>query len=115
MSEEEIKEFFVDSRIFFSKSLFLVKEFLNTNKKLKIVANTNNAGYASKLAEYLRRLGFVEFDNIQTETLIRDGRRQTRMIFIVHVTKDFDKLYKESLEEKKKRNDERAKQKTKNP
>ena len=112
---EDIKEFSVDSRDFFSKSLYLVKEMLNTNKKLKIVANTISATYTSKLAENLRRLGYIEYDNIQTETFIRDNRRQTRLVFTVHVTKDFDKLYKESLEEKKKRDEGRAKKETKNP
>ena len=106
---EDIKEFSVDSRNFFSKSLYLVKEFLRANKKLKIVGNTNSASNASKLAENLRRLGLVDYDDIQTETSIRDGRRQTRLVFTVHVTKDFDKLYKESLEEKKKRDEEREK------
>ena len=105
----EIKEFKVDSRDFFSKSMYLCKEFLNTNKKINIVAPTNSASQATRLAETLRRLGYVQFDDIQTQTLIREGRRQTRIVITVHNTPDFDKLYKESLEERKKREEERNK------
>ena len=102
----DIKEFPVDSRDFFTKSMYLCKEFLNTNKKINIVAPTNSASQATRLAETLRRLGYVQFDDIQTQTLIREGRRQTRIVITVHNTPDFDKLYKESLEERKKREEE---------
>ena len=105
----DIKEFPVDSRDFFSKSMYLAKEFLNTNQKLKIVANSRSANEGIRLAETLRRLGYIDFDDIQTETVIRDGRRQTRIVITVHNTPNFDKLYKESLEENKKRYEERKK------
>ncbi len=111
----DIKEFPVDSRNFFSKSMYLAKEFLNTNKKIKIVANTNSASHATRLAETLKRLGYVDFDDIQTETLVREGRRQTRIAITVHNTPDFDKLYKESQEERKKREEERKKNEGKKP
>ena len=91
----DIKEFPVDSRDFFSKSMYLAKEFLNTNQKIKIVANSRSANEGIRLAETLRRLGYIDFDDIQTETIIRDGRRQTRIVITVHNTPDFDKLYKE--------------------
>ena len=111
----DIKEFPVDSRDFFSKTMYLAKEFLNNEKKIKIVASTVSASYAARLAETLKRFGYVEFDDIQTETLIREGRRQTRMVITVHVTSEFDKLYKESLEERKKREEERKKEGGKKP
>ena len=105
----DIKEFPVDSREYFSSSMYLCKEFLNTNKKINIVATTSSAGQASRLAETLRRLGYVSIDDIQTQTLVRDGRRQTRIVITVNNTPDFDKLYKESLEERKKKEEERKK------
>ena len=105
----DIKEFPVDSRDFFSKSMYLAKEFLNTNQKIKIVANSRSANEGIRLAETLRRLGYVSIDDIQTQTLVRDGRRQTRIVITVHNTPDFDKLYKESLEERKKKEEERKK------
>ena len=105
----DIKEFPVDSRNYFSKSMYLAKEFLNTNKKIKIVANTKSASHATRLAETLKRLGYVEFEDIQTETLVRENRRQTRIVITVHNTPNFDKLYKESQEERKKREEEERK------
>ena len=105
----DIKEFIVDSRDYFSKSMNLTKEFLNTNKKIKIVANTRSASQAAHVAEALRRLGYVEFDDVQTQTLVTDGRRQTKLVITVHNTPNFDKLYKESLEERKKKEEERKK------
>ena len=111
----DIKEFPVDARNFFPKSMYLAKEFLNTNKKIKIVANTNSASQAARLAETLKRLGYVDFDDIQTETLVREGRRQTRIAITVHNTPNFDKLYKESNEERKKREEERKKNEGKKP
>ena len=111
----DIKEFPVDSRDFFSKSIYLAKEFLNTNKKIKIVGISNSASVATRLAETLRKFGYVEFDDIQTETLIREGRRQTRIVITVHNSPNFDKLYKESIEENKKRKEERKKNEEKKP
>ena len=110
----DIKEFRVDSREFFGRSMYLCKEFLNNNKTINIVANTNSASQATRLAETLRRLGYVSIDNIQTQTLVRDGRRQTRIVITVNNTPDFDKLYKESLEERKKKEEERKKKEEEN-
>ena len=105
----DIKEFAVDSRDFFSKSMYQFKEFLKANKQIKIVANTLNANQAARLAETLRRLGYIEFDDIKTETQIRNDSRQVRLVMTVHVTPDFDKLYQEHEAERKKQMDEREK------
>ena len=105
----DIKEFKVDSRDRFGKSMFLAKEFLNTNKKIKIIGTTSNAVVATRVAESLRRFGYIEFDDIQTETLIIDGRRQTRLVITVHNSPEFEKLYKESEDQRKQREEERKK------
>ena len=105
----EIKEFKVDSRDFFGKSMYLCKEFLKTNKKIKIVANSISASQATHIAETLKRLGYVEFDDIQTETSVANDRRQTRIVITVHNTPNFDKLYAENEEARKKREEERKK------
>ena len=105
----DIKEFEVDSYKFFSKSMNEFKEFLKANKKIKIVGTTPNANQASHLAESLRRLGYIEFDDIKTETLVKNDSRQVRLVFTVHTTPDFDKLYQEHEAERKKREEERKK------
>ena len=105
----DIKELQVDSREFFSKSMYQFKDCLKANKKIKIVANTLNTNQAARLAETLRRLGYIEFDDIQTETVIRNDSRQVRLIITVHVTSDFDKLYQEHEAERKEKIEERKK------
>ena len=105
----DIKEFEVDSYKYFSKSMNEFKEFLKANKKIKIVGTTPNANQASHLAEALRRLGYIEFDDIKTETLVKNDSRQVRLVFTVHTTPDFDKLYQEHEAERKKREEERKK------
>jgi len=89
--------------------MYLCKEFLKTNKKIKIVAQTNSASQATRLAETLKRLGYVDFDNIQTETSVANDRRQTRLVITVHNTPNFDKLYAENEEARKKREEEKKK------
>ena len=98
----DLKEFQVDSRNFFPKTLQQGKEFLNGNKKGKIVANTLSANQATGVAETLKRLGYIEFDDIKTVTNVVDNTRQVQLIITVHATPDFDKLFKESEEERKK-------------
>ena len=105
----DLKEFQVDSRNFFPKTLQQVKEFLNGNKKGKIVANTPSANQATGVAETLKRLGFIEFDDIKTVTNVVNNTRQVQLIITVHTTPDFDKLFKESEDERKKKEEERKK------
>ncbi len=105
----DIKEFVVDPRDYPRKVIYLVKEFLKANKKIKLIGNTNCAESATRAAETLKRLGYVEYDDIQTETLVDDGRRKTRIVITIHNTPNFDKLYQENEEARKKREEERKK------
>ena len=111
----DIKEFKVNSFDSYPRNMFLVKELLNSSKKIKIIGTTKNAVQATHVAESLRRLGYVDIDDIQTETLITEGRRQTRLVIIVHNTPNFDKLYKENEEARKKREEEKKKRSEKKP
>ena len=105
----DIEEFKVDSRDFFAKAMYQAKQSLRAHKKLKIIGTSLNANLASRIAETLKRLGYIEFDDIKTETKIINDSRQVRLIITVHITDDFEKLYKENEEERKKREDERKK------
>ena len=106
----DIKEFHVDSRNFFRQTIQKMKEFLKDNKKGKIVANTHNADQATGASERLRREGYIEFDDVKTETRIVDNTRNVQLIITVHTTENFDKLFKESEEERKKRFEEKQKE-----
>ena len=105
----DIEEFKVDSRDFFPKTMFQCKESLRAHKKLKIVGTTLNANQATRLAETLKRLGYIEFDDVQTQTIIVNDSRQVRLVITVHITSDFEILYQENIEERKKKEEERKK------
>ena len=89
--------------------MYYVKEFLLPSDRINIVAGTKSSTVATRAAETLVRLGYVTFDNIQTLTEVKNDRRNIRLIITLKKTKDFDKLYKENEEEKKKKQAEREK------
>ena len=105
----DIKEFLVDPYDFPNKVIYLAKEFLKTHKRIKIVGNTKSAPTATRVAETLKRLGYIEYENVQTETLIDNDRRKTRILITVHNTPNFDKLYQENEEVRKQKEEERKK------
>ena len=109
----DIKELELDSRDRFSKSMYLTKLFLKNNKKIKLIGKTLNVNETTHVAENLKRLGYVEFDDIKTETIVVNDSRQVRLIITMHASPDFDKLYKENEEERKKRVEEREKEQKK--
>ncbi len=88
--------------------MFLAKKLLVPKDTLNIIAGTSSAGTASGAAETLRRLGYITYDDIRTETIVLYGRRKTRFIIAVRKTKDFDKLNKEYEDKKKELEEQRA-------
>lgn len=104
---DSVKELRVSSFDSLKKVMFLAKQLLVPNDTLNIIANTNSAGTAAGAAETLRRLGYIDYDDIRTETVIEQGSRRTKFVIAVHKTKDFDRLYKEHEENKKKMEEER--------
>ena len=105
----EIKEYKVEEFDNTKKVMYYVKEFLLPSDRINIVAGTKSSPVATRAAETLVRLGYVTFDNIQTLTEVKNDRRNIRLIITLKKTKDFDKLYKENEEEKKKKQAEREK------
>ena len=109
----DIKELKLDSRDYFPKSMDFAKRFLKDNRKIKLVANTPNVNHTTRVAETLKREGYVNFEDIQTHTKIVNDSRQVILIIVLEATPDFDKLYKEDEEQRKKKMDERKKQEEK--
>ena len=99
----DLEEIRVDSRDYFYKSIDQAKTSLRAHKQAKIVGTTLNVERATSVAENLKRNGYIEFDDVQTETKIVNNNRQVRLVITVHITPDFEKLYKEHEEERKKR------------
>ena len=105
----EIKEYKVEEFDNAKKVMYYVKEILLSTEKINIVAGTKSSAVATRSAETLVRLGYVTFDNVQTLTEVRNDRRNIRLIITLKKTSNFQKLYKENEEEKKKKQAEREK------
>ena len=112
----EIKELPVAEYEHGKKVMYFAKDILRSSEKLNIVGNSRSAPVASRAAETLVRLGYVTFENIQTLTEIKNGRRSLKLIITLKKTPDFKKLYDENEKFKKEKELERekeAKEKTK--
>lgn len=107
MSSDSAKELRVSSYESLKKVMFMAKQLLVHSDTLNIIAGTNSAGTASGAAETLRRLGYITYDDIKTETIIENGNRKTRFTISVRKTKDFDTLFKEHEAKKKQMEEER--------
>ena len=106
----DIKELRVGEYDFPKKIIYLAKQMLLSSEQLNLVASTKSAGTASRAAETLVRLGYVNYVNVQTLTDVRNDRRSTKLIITVKKTNSFDKLYKENEEFKKQKDAERQKE-----
>ena len=99
--EEEIPELSVDEYDHFKKVMYLSKELLLTKDRINIIAGTNSAPVATRAAQNLVRFGYVNFENIQTLTEVRNNSRFTKLILTIKKTKDFQKLYDKNKEDNK--------------
>jgi hypothetical protein len=94
------------------KIMYLAKEMLLASEKINISATTNSSPIAARAAETLQRLGYITYENIKTETFIERGKR-IRFVITIKKTSNFEKLYKENEEFKKKKDEERKAQEAK--
>ena len=106
----EIKELRVAEYEHGKKVMYFAKDILRSNEKINVVATTGSAAVASRAAETLVRLGYVTFDNIQTLTEIKNGRRAIKLIITLKKTSNFEKLYEENEKFKKEKELEREKE-----
>ena len=109
----DIKQLFVSSYDSHKRIMFLAKEQLTNNEKLSLIASTGSAPATTIAAENLVRLGYVTFENIQTDTEIQDGKRKIKLIITLKKTANFQKLFDENekLREQKKPKEKKKKMK----
>ena len=105
--EGDQKELRVNNFDSLKKVMFFAKQFLLKSDTLNLVASTNSIGTAAGAAETLKRLGYVTYGDIQTETVIDSNTRRSRCIIVLKKTKDFQTLYNQHEENKKKYEEER--------
>ena len=94
------------------KIMFLIKELLLKNNKIVVKASRKSTDNAAKACQALVRFGYVEYSDIKTETNVEKDRRIILILITLTKTKDFDRLYKENEELRKKRAEERKKEET---
>ena len=109
----EINEFKVEQYDNTKKVMYHVKEILKSNEKINITAFTKSSPIATRAAESLVRLGYATFENIQTLTEVKNDRRSIKLVITLKKAADFDKLYKENEEKRKKIQEEKEKEKEK--
>ncbi len=109
---QDIKELRVGPLESTKRIMYLAKEFLLSNDVIDVVAGTNAAEVASRSCEALVRLNYVTYTDIRTETNVVNDQRKTRLVIRLKKTPQFDSLYQENEENRKKREAAREEQKT---
>ena len=100
--------------------MYVVKQSLKTKEKVDIRARPAGAAQVVRVAEALKRLGYITYVKYETNTAIDDGKLRRFIVVTVQKTKDFEKLFSEreaernkQLEEKKKKDEEKKKNEVK--
>ena len=89
--------------------MYLTKEFLLNNNVVDLTSGTQGAPVATRAADTLVRLNYVTYESVRTETSVMNDRRRTRLVIRLKKSKDFQKLYAENEERRKKNEEERKK------
>ena len=83
--------------------MYVVKQVLKLKEQIDIRARTSAAAQVVRVAEALKRLGYITYVKYQTTTVINEGRLQRFIIVTVKKTANFDKLFNEREAERAKK------------
>ena len=89
--------------------MYVVKQALKSKEQVDIRARPLGAAQVVRVAEALKRLGYITYVKYMTTTTVTDGRLQRYIVVTVKKTKDFQKLYDEREAERKKNMEEQEK------
>ena len=89
--------------------MYVVKQVLRSRETVDIRARPLGAAQVVRVAEALKRLGYITYVKYMTTTTVTDGRLQRYIVVTVKKTKDFQKLYDEREAERKKNMEEQEK------
>ena len=89
--------------------MYIVKQSLKARETVDIRARPLGAAQVVRVAEALKRLGYITYQKYYTITQVNEGRLQRYIVVTVKKTKDFDKLYAQREEERKKMIEEKEK------
>ena len=83
--------------------MFVVKQVLKSRETCDIKARPSGAAQVVRVAEALKRLGYITYTKYTTTTVVSENNRLTRYITVsVKKTKDFQKLFDEREKEREK-------------
>lgn len=83
--------------------MYVVKQVLKTKEQIDIRARPLAAAQVVRVAEALKRLGYITYVKYQTTTIINEGKLQRFIVVTVKKTANFDNLFKEREEERAKK------------
>ena len=89
--------------------MYVVKQVLKARETVDIRARPSGAAQVVRVAEALKRLGYITYVKYQTTTVVNEGRLQRYIVVTVKKTREFDKLFDEREKERNKMLDEKKK------
>ena len=75
--------------------MYVVKQVLKTRNTVDIRARPLGAAQVVRVAEALKRLGYITYEKYYTTTIVADGRLQRYIVVTVKKTPNFQKLFDE--------------------
>ena len=82
--------------------MYVVKQALKSKEQIDIRARPMGAAQVVRVAEALKRLGYITYVKYFTSTIVEKGRLQRFITVTVKKTQNFDKLYEQREAERKK-------------
>ena len=96
----EIKVLPIDNS---KKVMYNSKNILAKYDEIELTAGTGGSPVAVRAAENLVRLGYVVYESIKTDTILSNsGRRRTKLTIRLKKTNDYQKLFEENEEIRRK-------------
>ena len=91
--------------------MYVVKQVLKTRNTVDIRARPLGAAQVVRVAEALKRLGYITYEKYYTTTIVADGRLQRYIVVTVKKTPNFQKLFDEREAERTKMLEAKEKEK----
>ena len=91
--------------------MYVVKQVLKTRNTVDIRARPLGAAQVVRVAEALKRLGYITYEKYYTTTIVADGRLQRYIVVTVKKTSNFQKLFDEREAERTKMLEAKEKEK----
>lgn len=90
--------------------MYVVKSTLKEKPTVEIRARPSGAAQVVRVAEALKRLGYITYDKYYTTSVVQENNLLRYIVVKVKKTESFDKLFKEREEERSKRLEAEKKQ-----